>query len=326
MPASNATFVGEIDGVRVRLQADRAGSARCGTSPTARSRRARSRRTPSPRRSGWDVVPLTILRDGPARARHGAAVAGARPGRRTRSTWCPAGGCPTGYRHVFDGLDESRPAVSLVHEDTDALRRMAVFDVVVNNADRKGGHVLAMPDGHRYGVDHGVTFHVEHKLRTVLWGWAGEPLTEEEIAGVETVLDALRGDLGERLEDLLAVSEVEATRRRCRAAAARRRAARSRRALAGHPVAALLSAAPPDRLPGMRAWPSPDVPALPVARARRAGARHRHRASSSRPGPRARPGSTSAASRRTTPPTWATPRRTSPSTCSTAPGAAPATR
>ena len=59
---------------------------------------------------------------------------------------------------------------------TGALRRMAVFDVVVNNADRKGGHVLAMPDGHRYGVDHGVCFHAEHKLRTVLWGWAGEPL------------------------------------------------------------------------------------------------------------------------------------------------------
>ena len=55
---------------------------------------------------------------------------------------------------------------------------MAVFDVVVNNADRKGGHVLPMPGGHRYGVDHGLTFHVEHKLRTVLWGWVGERLTE----------------------------------------------------------------------------------------------------------------------------------------------------
>ena len=62
---------------------------------------------------------------------------------------------------------------------------MAVFDVVVNNADRKGGHVLEMTDGHRYGVDHGVTFHTEHKLRTVLWGWLGEPLTADELAGVE---------------------------------------------------------------------------------------------------------------------------------------------
>ena len=70
---------------------------------------------------------------------------------------------------------------------------MAVFDVLVNNADRKGGHVLPMPDGHRYGVDHGVTFHHEPKLRTVLWGWAGAPLTDEERAGVGAVLDCGAG-------------------------------------------------------------------------------------------------------------------------------------
>ena len=63
------------------------------------------------------------------------------------------------------------------------------LDVVVNNADRKGGHVLAMTDGHRYGVDHGVTFHVEHKLRTVLWGWAGEPSPTRELDAVEGVRD-----------------------------------------------------------------------------------------------------------------------------------------
>ena len=83
---------------------------------------------------------------------------------------------PEGFLHVFDGLDDRDHVVSLVHEDTPELRRMAVFDAVVNNADRKGGHVLAMTDGHRYGVDHGLTFHVEHKLRTVLWGWAGDLL------------------------------------------------------------------------------------------------------------------------------------------------------
>ncbi|MDK8174317.1 phosphatidylinositol kinase, partial [Curtobacterium citreum] len=77
---------------------------------------------------------------------------------------------------VLEAIDEHDRPVTLVHEDTAGLRRMAVFDVVVNNADRKGGHVLAMPDGHRYGVDPGLTFHVEHKLRTVLWGWIGEPL------------------------------------------------------------------------------------------------------------------------------------------------------
>lgn len=71
---------------------------------------------------------------------------------------------------------------------------MAVYDVLVNNADRKGNHVLAMPDGHRFGVDHGLSFHEEHKLRTVLWGWIGRPLSEEEIDGIDriiTLLDAL---------------------------------------------------------------------------------------------------------------------------------------
>ena len=85
-----------------------------------------------------------------------------------------------GWRHVFDGYDAQDRPVSLIHEDSPPLRRMAVFDVVTNNADRKGGHVLEMADGHRYGIDHGLTFHAEHKLRTVLWGWVGEPLDPDE--------------------------------------------------------------------------------------------------------------------------------------------------
>ena len=104
-----------------------------------------------------------------------------------------------GWLSVFDGVDQHDREVTLIHEDTPALRRMAVFDVLVNNADRKGGHVLEMPTGHRYGVDHGVTFHHEPKLRTVLWGWHGEPLTDEEIAGVQRVRAALAGSLGEAL-------------------------------------------------------------------------------------------------------------------------------
>ena len=76
---------------------------------------------------------------------------------------------------------------------------MAVFDVIVNNADRKGAHILAMPSGHRYGVRHGLTFHVEDKLRTVLWGWLGEKLTEEKRDGVGRALDELNGELGREL-------------------------------------------------------------------------------------------------------------------------------
>ncbi|MFI5426863.1 SCO1664 family protein [Aeromicrobium sp. UC242_57] len=127
-----------------------------------------------------------------------------------------AGQLPTsGWRHVFDGYDDQDRQVSLIHEDTTVLRQMAVFDLVCNNADRKGGHVLAMPDGHRFGVDHGLTFHVERKLRTVLWGWLGEPLTELELAGIERVRSGLFSDLGDSLTGLLTQAEIVALAERC---------------------------------------------------------------------------------------------------------------
>jgi uncharacterized repeat protein (TIGR03843 family) len=98
--------------------------------------------------------------------------------------------------------DHGEPAV-LAHADTPALQRMAAFDVVVNNADRKGGHVLAGTDGHTYGVDHGLTLHVEDKLRTVLWGWAGRPLPGEVVEALEKLRTELDGtfldNLGEHL-------------------------------------------------------------------------------------------------------------------------------
>ncbi len=94
---------------------------------------------------------------------------------------------------------------------------MAVFGVIVNNADRKGAHTLAMPGGHRYGVDHGLTFHVEDKLRTVLWAWIGEELNEEERDGVGRVLEGIDGELSGQLADLLSTREVDVlTERRAR--------------------------------------------------------------------------------------------------------------
>ena len=72
----------------------------------------------------------------------------------------------------------------LVHADDPQLRRMAVFDLLVNNADRKGGHILRGVDGTVYGVDHGLCLHVQDKLRTVLWGWAGKPVDDETLESV----------------------------------------------------------------------------------------------------------------------------------------------
>jgi uncharacterized repeat protein (TIGR03843 family) len=162
---------------------------------------------------GWDIVPLTFRRSGP----HGPGMVQLwqEPDPvQDAVTIVRDTDVPEGYLYVFEGLDDRDRVVSLVHEDTAELRRMAVFDAVINNADRKGGHVLAMSNGHRYGVDHGLTFHVEHKLRTVLWGWAGEPLTDRDRLSLELLSDRLEDDLGQCLLELLTPREVEATRRR----------------------------------------------------------------------------------------------------------------
>ena len=94
----------------------------------------------------------------------------------------PAGHIPPGYLPVLQAYDYAGDEVTLVHADDIRLRRMAVFDVLINNADRKGGHILSGVDGQVYGVDHGVSLHVEDKLRTVLWGWAGKPVDDDTVA------------------------------------------------------------------------------------------------------------------------------------------------
>jgi uncharacterized repeat protein (TIGR03843 family) len=219
MPASNATFVGEIDGVRV-VYKPVAGERPLWDFPDGTlADRERAAYLVS-EAFGWNVVPETWLRVGP----HGLGMVQRwqEPDeQQVAVTLVREGEVPDGWRHVFDGIDGQDRPVSLVHEDSAPLRRMAVYDVVVNNADRKGGHVLEMPDGHRYGVDHGVTFHTDHKLRTVLWGWLGEDLTTEELAGVRAVRAELGGALGDALAAHLTDAEIDAIARRCDRLAAR---------------------------------------------------------------------------------------------------------
>jgi hypothetical protein len=119
-----------------------------------------------------------------------------------------------GWLRILEALDHEGSPVTLVHADHPALRSMAVFDAVINNADRKGGHVLVAPDGAVRGVDHGVAFNVEHKLRTVLWGWSGEPIPESLLADLTALRVELDGALGATLQALLAPAEVTATRKR----------------------------------------------------------------------------------------------------------------
>jgi uncharacterized repeat protein (TIGR03843 family) len=140
---------------------------------------------------GWQLVPPTVWRDsGPGGSGmcqlwidvdpSVEQVAVVRPGR-----------APAGWLHVLSAEDQSGRAVELVHAASLDLSRIAVLDILANNADRKGGHVLTDDRGHTWAIDHGVTFAVDDKLRTVLWGWAGEPIPEELVQDVDRLHDLL---------------------------------------------------------------------------------------------------------------------------------------
>ena len=172
---------------------------------------------------GWNVVPHTWLRDGPFGEGMVQLWQDTDPDQSAVDLLAADRVPETGWRQVLEGQDETGRMVALVHEDTPVLRRMAVFDVVVNNADRKGDHVLGMADGHRYGVDHGLTFNSDHKLRTVLWGWIGDELTAEELEGVDRVIEGLHGELGRSLAELLTAEEISSLAARCAALRATRR-------------------------------------------------------------------------------------------------------
>lgn len=211
--ASNAVLVGELDGDRV-VYKPVAGERPLHDFPDGTLARREVATYAVSRATGWDVVPETRLVDGP----YGVGML---------QRWVdvdleqdavalvPADRVPEGMLHVLDGVGVDDEPISLVHEDTAALRRVAVLDVVTNNADRKGGHVLERGDGNRHGIDHGLTMHVDPKLRTVLWGWIGEPLVDDETAGVLRILAALDGELGAVLRELLAPAEVDALAARC---------------------------------------------------------------------------------------------------------------
>ena len=170
---------------------------------------------------GWDIVPHTVIRQGPV----GTGMVqlwveqpehpgdSGRPG---LVELCPATSVPDGYLPILTAYDYSGDEVTLVHADHPQLRRMAVFDVVVNNADRKGGHILGGVDGTVYGVDHGVALHSHDKLRTVLWGWAGEQIPGDDVAALEALDARLAGKLGTRLRKHITGAELAALRRRIR--------------------------------------------------------------------------------------------------------------
>jgi uncharacterized repeat protein (TIGR03843 family) len=164
---------------------------------------------------GFGVVPPTVLRDGRFGTgmcqlwvhvdpdMDGAAGSGL-------VDVVPTDFDEPGWIAVLEAEDHRDRPVLLVHADDDRLRDMAVLDVVINNADRKGGHVLVDLQGSVWGCDHGVCFHEEPKLRTVLWGWAGERLRERDVAMLTELTDRCRTGLDDVLEQHVSRTEVDA--------------------------------------------------------------------------------------------------------------------
>ena len=133
------------------------------------------------------IVPTTILRDGPF---------------------------GMGMVQEWIDIDSRVDLAEFFSEDDPQLRAMALFDAVINNTDRKIGHLLPDEDGKLYGCDHGVTFHQENKLRTVLWQWAGEELSSDEISRLNQLLVNLDSAEGEVFKSLLTADEINALRTR----------------------------------------------------------------------------------------------------------------
>ena len=112
----------------------------------------------------WNLVPTTILREGPF---------------------------GPGMVQQWIDIDETVDLALFYSQDRPLLRKLALFDAVINNTDRKIGHLLPTPDGKLLGCDHGVTFHHEDKLRTVLWQWAGMALSDQEIIELRKLVDEI---------------------------------------------------------------------------------------------------------------------------------------
>lgn len=159
---------------------------------------------------GWSIVPPTVWREGPA---------------------------GPGMTQLWIDVDVSVDLVALVQSDHHALRRIAVFDALINNGDRKGGHLLPDADGRIWGIDHGVSFAVDDKLRTVLWQWRGEPIPEMLVTDLKDWLGRLQTP-GPEHDALGAL-------------------------LAEHEIAALVERAQRLVVDGRHPQPSPDWPAIP---------------------------------------------------------------
>ncbi len=144
------------------------------------------------RELGWEIVPPTVLREG-----------------------------PRGLGSIQFYIDHD-PEINYFAFDESfmpQLKRMAVFDYIINNADRKGGHCLLDAEGHIWGIDHGISFNSVHKLRTVIWEYAGQPVPDdilETLACLYAALEKPDSPYSKAMRELLAPQEIKAFQSRVR--------------------------------------------------------------------------------------------------------------
>ncbi|NWF67684.1 MAG: SCO1664 family protein [Chloroflexi bacterium] len=141
---------------------------------------------------GWQLVPPTVLRDGPR---------------------------GLGSVQFFIDHNPEQNYFSFEKNLAPQLMRLSLFDYLVNNADRKGGHCLLDTQGHLWGIDHGITFHASHKLRTVIWDFAGQPVPADLLADVEKLAQALadcNSAFYKTMQSLLSETEIHAFEARMR--------------------------------------------------------------------------------------------------------------
>lgn len=153
---------------------------------------------------GWNVVPETTIQEGPYGIGSFQKWIDADP---ATVDIFPPNEVPQGWLTIMSGIDEAGDQVTLAHENSPRLQQIAVFDTLINNADRKAGHLLTDESGITFGIDHGVTFSSDTKLRTVLWGWVGQSIPDQYLADLVLLKSTITGS---ELEVLLDVFEITA--------------------------------------------------------------------------------------------------------------------
>ncbi|MBO3145332.1 SCO1664 family protein [Dermatophilus congolensis] len=172
---------------------------------------------------GWDLIPTTVLREGPLGPGSVQEWIGPTPEKtghlhhRPTSTplinLLPPTDLPPDWVPIAPGTDHNGTPTTLATADHPQLRSLATLDAVLNNADRKGSHILLWHE-HIWGIDNGLCLSETPKLRTVLWGWAGKPLPKNDIEKLTTLQHTLHSTLEKTLKELLTPTEITALHQR----------------------------------------------------------------------------------------------------------------